>query len=73
MRKLSTIFVSLIVLTCSPPLFAAVSVADTGIVLTINGTDPTIQPLELESKEQILIGLSGEAELTQNKYLHVTL
>jgi len=44
------------------------SVVNAGITLTVNGLDSSIQPLELKSDEQILIGPAGEAELEQKKY-----
>ena len=49
-------------------LFAVSYAANAGVDLTINGEDASIQPLELKTDKPITIGLSGKAELKQNKY-----
>ena len=44
------------------------SVVNADIVLTVNGLNPSVEPLELKGDQQIIIGLSGEAKPEHNKY-----
>ncbi len=48
-------------------ILAIVSVANADLSLTINGLDATTGPLEINSKEDLIIAVAGETQADANR------